>query len=539
MTQECRILFLEDSERDVAMMSRVLSVNGLRFSSVRVDTEERFLEQLETFDPTLIIGDYSLPKYDGISAVTALRRRQSMIPYILVSGSIGEERATEALKKGATDFLVKSSITHRLAAMVERAIRDAEAASERRRIDEMLRRSQKLEALGHLAGGIAHDFNNILAIVIGNIDMMLSRLSSTDKLQLPESDELTVLARSALDGSLNGARLIKQILAFSRTSSGTIETTDLKAILTSTSEMIQRTLAANISFVSDVPTETWFVQADGAQIMSCVLNVAANARDAIPNGGDMTLTVRNEVVDRTIVSGRSAVPPGEYVLVTVADTGKGMTPQVLEQMLEPYFTTKDVGKGTGLGMAMVEGFLRQMGGHLSVDSHPGQGTVVRLYLPRAAEGDLPRPATTALTQAVPRGHGECILIVEDEAAVRKVVALQLERLGYSIVEAESAAAALELLNAGETVDLVLSDVQLPGGMNGVELSAELARSFPDVGVILTSGYLENVVESDTGSVDDRGIEGVLRKPYRQKELAMRIRGALSARNLELQLSREL
>jgi PAS domain S-box-containing protein len=389
--------------------------------------------------------------------------------------------------------------------------------TERVAAEERQRRSQRLEAIGQLTGGVAHDFNNLLSVIIGNLDLLEERLHA-DPAAAP-------LAAKALEAALRGAELTRQLLAFARRQPLDAKVLDLNALVTSTMDLLQRTLGEQIKITTFLAPDLWPILVDPTQLESALINLAINARDAMrgtKNGGRLIIETANHRLDDDYVRINPDVTPGDYAMVAVSDTGVGMDAEVMAKVFDPFFTTKAPGEGTGLGLSMVYGFIRQSQGHIKIYSEPGLGTTVRLYLPRA-DGRVEEPAAAAVPEQPPIGKGERILVVEDNAAVRRVVMDQLAGLGYRTIEAENAEAALAILKRGRAVDLLFTDIVMPGRMNGIEL-AEAARALrPKLKVLLTSGFARDAIE---GSSDDGDLKNLLSKPYRKSELAARLRAAL-------------
>jgi PAS domain S-box-containing protein len=390
------------------------------------------------------------------------------------------------------------------------ALRDL---SQRKAAEAQLTQAQKMEAVGQLAGGIAHDFNNLLTVILGNAEIITTALPANDKL-LP----LAEMIRSAAE---RGASLTKRLLGFSRRQALRAEPLDVSELVRSLHALLQRTLGEHIDIRELTEERPWTVLADRAQLENALLNLAINARDAMPGGGHLLIETANVELDEDYVAITPEASVGPHVMIGVTDTGGGIGPAVLARVFEPFFTTKEVGKGSGLGLSMVYGFVRQSGGHIRIYSEVGHGTTVRLYLPRAAEGG---PQAPAAPQESATGT-ETILLVEDDALVREVAARQIRGLGYEVVEAGDGAAALKLVEGGVEFDLLLTDVVMPGGMNGRELAEEVRKLRPAVKVLYTSGYPESVIVHQ-GTLDPGVV--LLAKPYRRSELARKIRAVLDA-----------
>jgi len=386
--------------------------------------------------------------------------------------------------------------------------------TERKATEQRLRQAQRMDAIGQLTGGMAHDFNNILGVVIGSLDML--RLGGR------LNDEDDALASGAIDAAVLGADLIKRLLAFARRQQLKPQRVEVNALVAGTVDILGRTLGEAIPIIVDLGEDVWPVRIDPTQLEASLVNLATNARDAMPKGGSLTITTVNRELDADYASMHTDVDAGDYALIEVTDTGTGIAPELMSRIFEPFFTTKDPGKGTGLGLSMVFGFVKQSGGHLNVYSEPGVGTTFRLYLPRdrgaASEGDRVPFVAPAV------GGTETILVVEDNIAMRKVVVRQLTELGYRVLEANAAAAALEIL-ATAKVTLLFSDVVMAGDMNGIELARRAMARWPGLKVLLTSGFPEARI---AGEGDIPAGLRLLSKPYRRAELARTLRGILDA-----------
>lgn len=379
--------------------------------------------------------------------------------------------------------------------------------------EAQLRQAQKMEAIGNLTGGLAHDFNNLLAIVIGNLDILVERKR--------DDPDVTELAGEALDAALRGADLTQRLLAFARRQPLQPQEVDVNALIAELMKLLERTIGQNIEISLDLDPGVWPTVVDPAQLDSALANLATNARDAMPNGGGLIVVTGNRRLDADYAAQHSELVPGDYVMIEVSDTGTGMSPEIAQQIFDPFFTTKGGGKGTGLGLSMVYGFVKQSGGHLNVYSEPGIGTTFRLYLPRAgAMSDMERQA--GATPTAP-GHGETVLVVEDNASLRRVVSRQLRELGYKVLDAESAVAATAVLES-EPVDLLFTDVIMTGGASGIELARQALGRWPGLKVLITSGFPETKLNGNGNAPIPARL---LSKPYRKDDLARAIREALA------------
>ncbi len=382
----------------------------------------------------------------------------------------------------------------------------------RKTTEQQLRQAQKMEAVGQLTGGIAHDFNNILTVIVGNLDMLAAGLEDRPR--------FAAMAGAALQASLRGAEMTRRLLAFARRQTLEPRRFILNDRLPSLVAVLGRTLGEQIRITTTLAPGLWTARADPSQVDDALVNLAINARDSMPGGGELTIETANVRLDDAYAAANAEVVPGDYVLLAVSDTGSGMTPEVAERALEPFFTTKPAGEGTGLGLSMIYGFARQSGGHLKIYSDVGIGTTVKLYLPRSAEADA---APAAVENApLPRGD-ETILLVEDNADVRAMAERQLTELGYRVRTAENGPAALALIRSGVDCDLLFTDIVMPGGMTGYELAIAARARRPGLRVLFTSGHARVSLSSDAGGA----VEGpLLHKPYRRGDLARHVREAL-------------
>ncbi|HVI28164.1 PAS domain-containing protein [Hansschlegelia sp.] len=393
--------------------------------------------------------------------------------------------------------------------------REIEAAEALREAEEALRQAQKMETVGQLTGGVAHDFNNLLQIVTGNLEILQRNLPE-------DSPRLRRAAENAMTGARRATVLTQRLLAFSRRQPLQPKPTDVNRLLAGMSELLSRTLGEIIEVAVAPATDLWRVEVDPNELENALLNLAINARDAMLDGGRLTI----ETANATIGAGMRDVAPGDYVVISVADTGVGMSPEVLERAFEPFFTTKEVGKGTGLGLSMVYGFVRQSGGHVKAFSEPGRGATMRIYLPRlvgdgSCEIEEPQPEPVEPK----RGSDETILVCEDDDHVRAYSVGVLRELGYHVLEAHDGPSALRLLERqdGGAVDMLFTDVVLPGGMTGAVLAQRARALRPDLRVLFTSGYARDAIVHH-GRLDP-GVE-LITKPFTFTNLAARVRAVL-------------
>ena len=387
---------------------------------------------------------------------------------------------------------------------------------DRRTLTEQLHQAQKMQAVGQLTGGIAHDFNNLLTVILGNIEMLVEQLTDPRQRRLAEATQ---------DAAERSAALVQRLLAFSRRQALQPTQIDVNALVYDMQDLLLRTLGEDIDISFSRAPDLWQATVDRTQLEAALLNLAVNARDAMVGGGRLTIETANVQIDDAYAAAELEVTPGAYVMIAVSDSGSGMTAETRRHAFEPFFTTKDVGKGSGLGLSMVYGFIKQSGGHVTLYSEVGQGTTVRMYLPRL--GDRVEGAEVKAEAPSPATGRETILVVEDDDRVRAYVVEQLSGLGYHVIEAENGPAALELLERSPDVALLFTDVVMPGGMNGRQLADAARRRRPDLKVLFTTGYTENAIVHH-GRLDP-GIE-LLGKPFSRAALAAKVRVVLDTRD---------
>ncbi len=392
-----------------------------------------------------------------------------------------------------------------------------EEVAERTRVEDALRQSQKMEAVGQLTGGIAHDFNNMLATVIGPLDLLAARLGAND----PRAKRYIDMA---IDGARRAAQLTQRLLAFSRQQPLQPVPVDANRLVAGMSDLLVHSLGGSVRLETVLAAGLWWTYADANQLENVILNLAVNARDAMEGGGRLTVETANCHLDHHYAADHLGVPAGQYILIAVTDTGSGMPPEVIAKAFDPFFTTKKVGQGTGLGLSQVYGFVKQSAGHVKIYSEVGQGTTVKVYLPRLMV-DADERAQRLAGSALPLGDGqELILVVEDEPLVRQFSTDALTELGYQVLAADCAATALMLLDAHPEIVLLFTDVVMPE-VNGRQLADEALRRRPDLKVLFTTGYSRNAVVHN--GVLDPGVQ-LIGKPFTVEELASRVRAVLDA-----------
>jgi len=624
-----KVLHLEDSPVDAELLESWLGQAGARWDILRVASREDFVAALDQGGFDVIVSDYRLPAYDGLRALHEARTRRPEVPFVFFTGNLGEARAIEALKSGATDYVLKDGLVERLVPAIDRAVREAaerraraqaeealrqseegfhrlfdcnphptwvfdlktlrflevnEAAiahygysrdeflemritdihpsqdaplveeavakaksgvrrfgtwlhatkdgrsitvdmaahdldfrgrqgrlvvahdiTEQKELEAQLQQSQKMDAIGRLAGGVAHDFNNLLGVIIGYGERLLRRLPTPERREISE----------VLKAAEHAASLTRQLLAFSRRQVLQPRVLDLNAVVGELDGMLRRIIGEDIRLATALPDGLGHVKADPGQIQQVVMNLAVNARDAMPKGGRLTIETGNAELDESYTSAHLTVRPGRYVMLAVTDTGVGMDAATQARIFEPFFTTKEAGKGTGLGLSTVFGIVKQSEGNIWVYSEPLRGTTFKIYLPRVddvVKDQTPREAET------PSGGSETILLVEDSDSLRELGREILEEHGYKVIEASSGTAALETLERHTgSLDLILTDLVM-SGMSGRELADEITRMRPGTKVLFMSGYTDDalghhgVLESGTAFVEKPfTIDGLLRK----------------------------
>jgi PAS domain S-box-containing protein len=398
---------------------------------------------------------------------------------------------------------------------VARDITAEKAAAERlKAAEEALLQSQKMEAVGQLTGGIAHDFNNLLTGIVGSLDLLQTRLHQG------RTDNVARYINAAMTSANRAAALTHRLLAFARRQPLIPKSVDANALVVSLEDLLRRTIGEAIDLEISAADDLWGTLCDPNQLESALLNLAINARDAMPDGGRLVIATSNARLDSAAKT--PALPPGDYICITVADTGVGMSAEVAARAFDPFFTTKPIGQGTGLGLSMIYGFARQSNGHVTIDSRIGQGTSVKLYLPRHL-GDIDTGHASAVRAAEHAATGETVLVVEDEPVVRGVILEMLGEQGYRTLQAVDGPSGLKILRSGARVDLLVTDVGLPG-MNGRQLADQARETRPDLKILFITGYAESVAIAD--GFMQPGME-MITKPFDLDNLSRRIRGMVS------------
>ncbi len=521
MNQPLRLLHLEDNPADADLVLAMLTEGGIPCVSRRVDTRAGFVAALKEGSVDLILADYSLPGFDGMSALALARQQAPEVPFLFVSAVIGEELAIDAMHQGATDYVLKQRLG-RLVPSVQRALRERDARIERKRAEDALRQSekqfrqaQKMEAVGRLAGGIAHDFNNLLTVIMGYSHVLAAELGPDHPLRSKIEETQKAGDRAAM--------LIRQLLAFSRKQPLEPKTLSLNTVVTSLEGMLQRLIGADIRLSITLDPSGGQVRGDQAQLEQVLMNLVVNARDAMDKGG--ILTIQTSRVDMTASPVYHVRPlkPGPYIKLSVSDTGCGMDRETQSHIFEPFFTTKAEGKGSGLGLSTVFGIVAQCEGGIDVTSSPSRGTRFDIYLP-CVEAE-PTPTTEHSNEGGLRRGTETILLVEDDPSVRTLVRDELRKLGYTVVEAKNGVeACLVASQQVGSIHLLLTDMVMPG-MGGRELAQNLTVIKPDLRILFMSGYTDDV---GILAGHEDGTTGFLQKPFTPEALARMVRQLLDS-----------
>jgi len=502
MSRVTRILHLEDDPLDAELIARNLSSNHLACRIERVDSEAAFLKALERGKIDLVLADFSLPGCDGLEALRLAKELRPEIPFLIVSGVIGEEAAVDSLKNGATDYILKDRLS-RLAPAVRRALDEVALRRDRKMLGDQITRAQKLEILGELAGGVAHDYNNILTIIMANSGLLLAGLA--------EGTRLHKHAAQIEYACSHAAALTSQLLIFSRDRGRNASVFDLNQIVNNAESMLRRLLPESIVLTVSKSMGSLHIMVDRGDIEQVLINLVLNARDAVRGHGTIE-------IETGIIRDQNT----DCVFIDVRDDGAGMTRKVQTRLFEPFFTTKPEGRGTGLGLSTCLRLIDSMRGRIEVESKLGKGSRFRVLLPQAQQGEVSREEPPVAQERV-RGC-EKILIAEDNHMLRDMMANQLEELGYQVLQAANGVEGLDVFaeHKGNPPVLLITDVVLPL-LNGREMARLLQKSSPSLKILYTSGHSEQTI-STLGLSSPTG--DVLRKPFALAELTHRIREIL-------------
>ena len=485
-SEPLRLVIVEDSEDDARLVVRELGRGGYHVHAQRVETRHDLSRTLADGEWDLVISDHDLPEFSAPEALSLVQSDPRHLPFIIVSGSMGEDHAVAAMKAGASDYLVKGHLS-RLVPAVRRELADAEQRRQRAQAEEalhraesQLRQAQKMEAIGRLAGGIAHDFNNLLTAILGYSELLLEEMPR-DAPDRADVDEIKKAGDRA-------AALTRQLLAFSRQQVLEPRVADFNEIVTNVGKLLRRVIGEDIELAIELDAAIGHVKVDAGQMEQVLMNLAVNARDAMPRGGQLRIRTCPHVLPEPCHVRGVAIEAGRYLLVTVKDTGTGMGPEVARQVFEPFFTTKVAGQGTGLGLSTVYGIVKQSGGYILLDSEPGRGTAFEIYLPNV---DEPLDTIRADTGPPRRADGsETVLLVDDDTGIRELMRRTLKDGGYQVLTAPDGLEALAVARAhAGSIHILITDVVMPR-MGGIELAAQITAIRGDMTVLYISGYTD-------------------------------------------------
>lgn len=491
----------EDMEASIATWNDAVASRSMYLHEHRVRRHDGIWRRFSIRALPILGGDGDILEWVGVhtdithqrAAEEALRDQAQM----LARQAGHRERAEEQLKQ------LNENLEARVIAEI----------SERRQAETQLAQAQKLETIGKLTGGVAHDFNNLLQVVSGNLQLLSKEVAGNDRAE-------TKIA-NAMAGVSRGSKLASQLLAFGRRQALDPKVVNIARTVRDMDDMIRRAIGEAIEVETVVSGGLWNSFIDRAQIENALLNLAINARDAMGGSGKLTIELANAHLDDAYARNHDEVSPGQYVMMAVTDTGVGMSPELLEKVFEPFFSTKEEGKGSGLGLSMVYGFVKQSGGHVKIYSEPGHGTCVKVYLPRAVEAE---DVEVAVDRGPIAGGSETVLVVEDDEEVRETVVAMLSDLGYRTLKASDATSALSVIDSGISIDVLFTDVVMPGSLKSAELARKSKERMPGIAVLFTSGYTENSIVH--GGRLDAGVE-LLSKPYTREALARKLRHVIS------------
>jgi len=521
MTQPLRFIHLESNPADAALIATTLRDAGILCQLKQAQTREEFLAALRQEGFSLILADTAVPGFDGATALSLARTLHPDVPFLFVSDTQGEEFAIDMMQHGATDYISKQRLG-RLVPSIKRTLRELDERLERRRAEDALRvsekqfrQAQKMEAVGRLAGGLAHDFNNLLTVIMGHSQVLLG--------ELPSGNPIRAKIEEMQKAGERAASLIRQLMAFSRKQPLEPKILPMNSVVGNVESMLRRLIGEDIQLVIRPDPFNGHVKADPGQLEQVLMNLVVNARDAMPNGGLLAIETSQTELARTPMHHLHPLPLGQYVKLTVTDTGCGMNADVLAHLFEPFFTTKEEHKGTGLGLSTVFGIVTTCGGGIDVWSQVGHGTTFDLYFPRV------NPQATTADATAPQGRlrqgSETILLVEDDSGVRNLVRHELVKTGYQVIEAKNGVeACLTATQQSYHVDLLLTDVVMPG-MNGRELAQHLSVIKPNLRVLFMSGYLDDI---SVNSGMDPHRTTFLQKPFTPDLLLRTVRALLDS-----------
>ncbi len=511
MTTRTKILLVEDNVLDAELLERELRRGGIDFELHRVDDRRAFLDALdEGFD--LVLSDFELPQFDGLSALALLKERNPDVPFVLVSGTIGEEIAVAAMRQGAADYLLKDRLS-RLPTAVRSALEQARLRREKRELEERLLRADRLESLGRLAGGVAHDLNNILAPILIAQGLLRQGAWSADAVELLDTIETN---------AQRGAKVLRQLLTFGRGTSGERVPVLLASVVEEMRTIMRETFPKNINVVTELEPSAEVV-ADPTQLHQVLMNLCVNARDAMPDGGTLELVVRLVDFDEKTALQHPGAHAGSYAVLEVHDTGTGIPSEHLSRIFDPFFTTKRLDQGTGLGLSSVLGIVKGHGGFIDVSSWPKRGSEFRVYLPASSSTHEVTAGPTSLLRA--RGTGQLVLLVDDEISVLRVFHSGLSSAGYQALQASDGAAALKVFEErGAEIALIVTDLAMPN-LDGLGMVRTLREIGAGVACVVMAGA---ITSEQASALRALGVRHFLQKPFPIETLLDAIERALGA-----------
>jgi len=504
---------LEPDREDAGLVQAALEAGHIACTVERVENQADFVAALERNHVDLVLSDFKLPAFDGLSALELVHTKWPALPFILVSEAPDEESAIESFKCGATDYVLKQQPS-RIVPAVRRAMQEVEARTERQQLEEQFIEAQKMEVIGQLASGVAHDFNNILGVIIGYSDLMRQELTPDN----PLNQYVEEIRRAGE----HATKLTRQLLVFSRKQTVQPVVLDLNEAIKDLDKMLRRLINENIELTVSPGKQIGRVKADVGYVGQVLVNLVINARDAMPNGGQLSIATQNAILDENYVRTHPEVVPGDYVMLAVSDTGVGMTDEVKAHLFEAFYTTKPKGKGTGLGLSTCQTIAQQSGGHIAAYSELGKGTTFKVYFRRV---DQPLEVAAQPVQNGPLPLGtETLLIVEDDPSVCHLANSVLTSQGYTVLRAMNGQEALRVAreHKGPPIRLVITDVIMPQ-MGGKVMAEWLKSSDPNLKILFTSGYTDDAIVQY--GVLDPGV-AFLSKPYTPATLARKVREML-------------
>ena len=511
MQKPLKLLMIEDSECDAELLAHAIRKGGYEVMYKRVDTRETLRASLlESWD--LVVSDHSMPGFSGMAALAMVREKCPDVPFIFVSGTIGEDIAVDAMRVGAQDYIMKGNLARFLPA-IDRELRESKNRTEHKKTEMRMQQLEKFEAIGKLAGGIAHDFNNVIGAIMGWAEL--------GKEEVPEGSRAAKFFQNIRAQSDRAAGLTRQLLAYARRQTLEPRIINLNQMIGETTALLQKAIGEQIEMKLVLAPDLQPTRADPSQIEQVLMNLCFNARDAMPDGGQLLIETRNVDLDEAYTQRHEYARPGKYVAMSVSDTGTGMDAATLSRIFEPFFTTKEVGKGTGLGLATAYGVVKQHEGMIEVYSELGKGTMFHVYLP-VNSGAMQEKNGGSTNDSV-RGGTEMILVAEDHAGNLEMVNETLRKLGYRVILARDGEEAVEKFRERrEEIAMALLDVVMPR-MGGPEAYDKIRSMNPELPVIFSSGYSEE--SARLASLVAHGA-ALLQKPYAPKALAKKIREVL-------------